>query len=182
VLTELSLVVVLLGAAEDAPFTREETGASLVALLPSTKVGLSQDERFQRQVQLLRVEGRIATFDTSGPAWSSYVRGAGYVLLPFGLLMAPYLSGGNSPVSMVVPSTYRTAALATTELQTVHTTGWWLLGGSIALLTVGIISGVTGWVLKKLELGRLESERDALQAELSASGPGLQAPALGVPP
>lgn len=167
-LTGLTLAVVLLGAAEDAPFTREETGASLVALLPATKVGLSQEERFQRQVQLVRLEGRISAFDTSGPAWSSWVRGAGYVLLPFGLLMAPYLSGGNSPVSMVVPSTYRTAALATTEFQTVHTTGWWLLGGSIALLTVGIISGVTGWILKKLELGRLESERDALQAELSA--------------
>ncbi|MBX7096509.1 MAG: hypothetical protein K1X89_02250 [Myxococcaceae bacterium] len=152
--------VAVLQVAPDAPLANDgfDPAAPLVALLSTQErpVAPQADEQLRAGMELVRLEASVEHFDTSGPAWSSYMRGVGYVFLPIGLLTAPYLANGQSPISSLVPSTLRSMPQVSGPLGTMHTAGWWVLGSSIAVLSVGVIAGVTGWVMKTLELGDLE--------------------------
>lgn len=175
--------VAVLQVAPDAPLANDgfDPAASLVALLSTQeRRPTAQDEQLRAGMELVRLESAVEHFDTSGPAWSSYLRGLGYVFLPIGLLTAPYLAGGQSPVSLLVPSTLRTMPQVSGPLSTMHTAGWWVLGSSIAVLSVGVIAGVTGWVMKKLELGELEDRLAVAQLQWDlVKPPGVELLAQG---
>lgn len=134
------------------------------------------EKRFELGLELVRLDSKIETFDTSSPAWSSWMRGFGYVLLPLGMLTAPYLPNNESALSSLVPETLRSFEQVKQPLGTMHTAGWATLGTAIGLLSVGIVVGVTTWVKNLLELDDLKTQRESLVAQYDAMGglPGGQ--------